>query len=636
MRPRQLIGFAHDVVAVALAWCAAFYLRFNFDLPDTYRDLMLSRLPWVIAVHATVFGAFGLYRGLWRYASLPDLQRIVMAVGLAALTAPALIGLAQEAEATAVPRTVYVMTPLLLVVVMGASRLAYRAWREGRLVSVILRPQATPVLVLGAGGAAAGLVRELAASPQWRVVGLLDDDAAKHGAELFGVKVFGGIDRTGEVATGLGVTQAVIAMPSATHQQRRRALDICAAAGISVMTVPAISDIVSGRVNVSELRAIELDDLLGRDPVELDDAALRSFIDGKTVLVTGAGGSIGAELCRQIARYAPARIVLFDVAEFALYTIDQEFRDKRPGVPVAAVIGDAKDERRVAEVFARYTPHVVFHAAAYKHVPLMEEQNAFQAVVNNVLSTVVVARAARRIGTGKFVLVSTDKAVNPVNVMGASKRLAEMLCQALQAGSRTQFVIVRFGNVLGSTGSVVPRFREQIACGGPVTVTHPDIQRYFMSIPEATQLVLQAGMMGKGGEIFVLDMGEPVKIVELARQMIRLSGLSEDDIRIEYTGVRPGEKLYEEPLADAEKSLPTPHPKLRVAQARIPENGKLLNEVLDWLAQRTDYTPAEVRDTLRGWIPEYVAPEVAADAAIRLPAARAVQGVARLGRPLQR
>jgi FlaA1/EpsC-like NDP-sugar epimerase len=634
MRRRQLVGFAHDVIAVALAWIAAFWLRFNFDPPDEYQALMIRRLPLVILTHAVVFWALGLYRGLWRYASLPDLQRIVMAVGLAALAVPAVFGLLEMT--LVVPRTVYVITPLLLVVLMGASRLAYRVWREGRLISVILRPQATPVLVLGAGSAAAGLARELAASPQWRMVGLLDDDAAKHGAELFGVKVFGGIARVGDVAPRLGVTQAVIAMPSASHQQRKRALDLCAAAGISVMTVPAISDIVSGRVNVSELRAIELDDLLGRDPVELDDAALRSFVDGKTVLVTGAGGSIGSELCRQIARYAPERIVLFDSAEFALYSIDQEFRDKRPGVAVAAVIGDAKDERRVAEVFARYVPHVVFHAAAYKHVPLLEDENAFQAVANNVLATVAVARAARRAGAGKFVLVSTDKAVNPVNVMGASKRLAEMACQALQPGSRTEFVIVRFGNVLGSAGSVVPRFREQIARGGPVTVTHPEIQRYFMSIPEAAQLVLQAGMMGKGGEIFVLDMGEPVKIVELARQMIRLSGLSEDDIRIEYTGVRPGEKLYEEPLADAEKSLPTPHPKLRVAQARIPENGKLLHEVLDWLAKPGDCTPGEVREMLRRWIPEYVPPEIAADAAIRLPVARAAQGAARLGRPLQR
>jgi FlaA1/EpsC-like NDP-sugar epimerase len=323
------------------------------------------------------------------------------------------------------------------------------------------------------------------------------------------------------------------------------------------------------------------------------------------VLITGAGGSIGSELCRQISRFAPARLVLFESSEFALYSIEQELRDRMAPTELCAIIGDAKDPARVNEVFARHRPEVVFHAAAYKHVPLMEKDNAFEAVKNNVLATIVVARAAARVGTAKFVLVSTDKAVNPVNVMGASKRLAEMVCQVLQ-DDRTHFVIVRFGNVLGSTGSVVPRFREQIARGGPVTVTHPEMQRYFMSIPEATQLVLQAGMMGKGGEIYVLDMGEPVRIVDLAKEMIRLSGFNEGDIRIEYTGLRPGEKLYEEPLADAEESLPTPHPKLRVAQARVPENGKLVAEVVSWLDNPGDHAALRVREKLRAWVPEYL------------------------------
>jgi FlaA1/EpsC-like NDP-sugar epimerase len=607
---RRLLVFVHDLVAAALAWIAAFWLRFNFDIPAEYAALMFDRLPWVVAIHVAVFWAFGLYRGLWRYASLPDLQRLVAAVGLAALAVPTFLTLA-PAELV-VPRTAYVLTPALLALVMGGSRLAYRAWKEGRFFGLLAKPQATPVLVIGAGAAAAALLRDLATSREWRVLGLLDDDAKKLGSLLAGVKILGRVDHIGEIATRLGVTQAIIAMPSATHQERKRALDLCARNNISVMTVPAMTDIVAGKVSVSALRAVELDDLLGRDPVQLDDAGLRAFLQGRTVLVTGAGGSIGAELCRQMARFAPARIVLLENSEFALYLIEQEFRDRLPGVPVAAVIGDAKDARRVDEVFDRHRPQVVFHAAAYKHVPLMEDDNAFQAIANNVLATVAVARAAEKAGAEKFVLVSTDKAVNPANVMGASKRLAELACQDLQSESRMQFVIVRFGNVLGSNGSVVPRFREQIARGGPITVTHPGVQRYFMSIPEATQLVLQAAMMGKGGEIYVLDMGEPVKIADLAKQMILLTGFSENDIRIEYTGLRPGEKLYEEPLADAEKTLPTPHPKLRVAQARAPQNGKLLQELLGWLENPDDASPAAVRAQLRRWVPEYAAPSAEA------------------------
>ena len=600
MNFRRFVVFAHDAIAAGLAWLIAFWLRFNLDIPDDYREVMLSRLPWVLAVHAVVFWALGLYRGLWRYASLPDLRRILIAVGVAAVAVPAVLALLRTAAP--VPRSAFLIAPLLLVVAMGGSRFAYRAWREGRLASLVAKPQASPVLVLGAGMAAAALVKELAANPQWRVVGLLDDDPAKRGADLVGIPVLGPIRQLEMIAERHGVTQAIIAMPEASHGERKRAVELCSKAGISVMTVPALSDIVSGRVSVSALRAIELDDLLGRDPVALDDAGLHRFLDGRTVLVTGAGGSIGAELCRQIARFTPARLVLFEVSEFALYSIAQEFQDRHPELRVSAVIGDAKNEARVAELFARYRPDVVFHAAAYKHVPLMEEENAFEAVRNNVLSTVVVARAAQAHGTRKLVLVSTDKAVNPTNVMGASKRLAELACQALQSTGGTELVIVRFGNVLGSAGSVVPRFREQIARGGPVTVTHPQIQRYFMSIPEAAQLVLQAGEMGRGGEIYVLDMGEPVLIADLARQMIRLSGFGEADIRIEYTGLRPGEKLYEEPLADAEKTLPTPHPKLRIARVRAPENARLLDEVLSWLANPGN---SDVRERLRAWVPEY-------------------------------
>ena len=603
MRLRRLLVLLHDVLAAAAAWVLAFWLRFNLDIPEDYAAMMLDRLPWVVVIYAVLFFAFGLYRGLWRYASLPDLRHILTAVGVGALAVPAVLAFARIGFD--VPRTVYVLTPILLAVAMGGSRFAYRAWREGQVVPLVAKMQATPVLVIGAGAAAAMLLKDLIMNPRWRVVGLLDDDPSKAGGLLMGVKVLGTLERVGDVASSLGVGQAVIAMPSATHQERRRAVELCEAAGLSVMTVPALGDILAGRVSVSALRPIELDDLLGRDPVELDSAGLHAFLAGRTVLVTGAGGSIGSELCRQIARFAPARIVLFELSEFALYSIEQEFRDRFPAIAVDAITGDAKDERRVAEIFSRLRPQVVFHAAAYKHVPLMEEDNAFQAVANNVLSTVVVARAAQANGADKFVLVSTDKAVNPVNVMGASKRLAELACQALQPAGGMQFVIVRFGNVLGSTGSVVPRFREQIARGGPITVTHPEIERYFMSIPEAAQLVLQAALMGRGGEIYVLDMGEPVKIADLARQMIRLSGLSENDVRIDYTGLRPGEKLYEEPLADTETSLPTPHPKLRVARALTASNGAFIHEICCWIEAPDDRSPSAVRAMLRRWVADY-------------------------------
>jgi FlaA1/EpsC-like NDP-sugar epimerase len=602
MNVRRVVVFTHDVAAAAAAWLAAFWLRFNLDIPDEFHEAMLARLPWVVGVYALVFWALGLYRGLWRYASLPDLQRILTAVGVGALAVPTVLALLKLGDG--VPRSAYLIAPVFLVVVMGGSRFAYRAWREGRLAPLIAHPQASPVLVLGAGAAAAALVKELAGSAQWRVVGVLDDDPAKRGAAMVGVQVLGAIGQVGAIAGSHGVSQAIIAMPGATHGERKRAVDLCTQAGLGVMTVPALADIISGRVSVSALRPIELDDLLGRDPVALDDAGLHGFLAGRTVLVTGAGGSIGSELCRQIARFAPARLVLFDLSEFALYSIEQEFRDRFPGLAVSAAIGDAKNEARVRTVFERYRPDVVFHAAAYKHVPLMEDDNAFEAVRNNVAATVAVARAAQAAGTRKFVLVSTDKAVNPTTVMGASKRLAELACQALQPSGPTAMVMVRFGNVLGSAGSVVPRFREQIARGGPVTVTHPQIERYFMSIPEAAQLVLQAALMGRGGEIYVLDMGEPVKIVDLARQMIRLSGFAESDVRIDFVGLRPGEKLYEEPLASAETTLSTPHPKLRIAKVRAPENGSLLDAVLPWLAGN-DPGPEAVRAQLRSWVPEY-------------------------------
>jgi FlaA1/EpsC-like NDP-sugar epimerase len=601
MHPRAILALLHDVSAVAVAWLAAYWLRFNLDIPADYLAQAVTMLPWVLPVNLATFWLAGLYRGIWRYASLHDLKRILLSVAAAALLVVAGMYVAQK---TAVPRSVLILYPLLLVGLMGGSRLLYRAWKEHSLYGG-MHPGQKPVLVIGAGDAAADLLRELARSTDWRVVGLLDDNPAKHGRQINGVRVLGAIDRVGQFATSLAVAHAIVAMPGTTAATRRRAMELAAAGGLGVLTVPAFSDLLSGKFAISQVRAVELEDLLGRDRIELDEAGLHGLLHDKVVLVTGAGGSIGSELCRQIVRVGPRKLVFLEQSEFALYSIEQEFA----GRPVACVVGDVKDAARMEAVFAEHRPDVVFHAAAYKHVPLMECANAWEAVKNNVQGTLNVARAALAAGSGEFVLISTDKAVNPANVMGASKRLAEVVCQAVQAqGEATRFVMVRFGNVLGSSGSVIPRFREQIARGGPVTVTHPEIIRYFMLIPEAAQLVLQAGLMAareaEGGRVFVLDMGEPVKIVDLARDMIRLSGFAADEIRIEFTGLRPGEKLYEELLADGEATLPTPHPKLRIARPTALPDAAWLAELEIWLAAPWR-DEAEVKAGLRRWVEEY-------------------------------
>ncbi len=602
LNPRILAVVLHDIAASVIAWLAAYWLRFNLHIPAPFWYSATSTLLWVVPLQALVFWRFGLYRGIWRFASLPDLRRILLAVGLSALLIPLVIVLFRVQ--TVVPRSVLLLDPLLLVVMMGGSRLAYRAWKEHRLSSV-LHLDTKPVLVAGAGSAADFLLRELARNPSGlRVVGLLDDARGKQARFIQGVPVLGALDEVAGLARKLDVADVILALPSAAHAVRKRITQACTDAGLNVLTVPSLEDLVSGRVSVSSLRRIELDDLLGRDPVELDDSGLHRLLTGKTVLVTGAGGSIGSELCRQIARFAPAKLVLFEQSEYALYAMEQELPQRFPGLAIVPVIGDVKNAERVNQIMVEHHPAVVFHAAAYKHVPLMEHDNAWEAARNNVLGTSIVAAAAQAHGVEKFVMISTDKVVNPTNVMGATKRLAEMVCQSLQRHGGTRFMSVRFGNVLGSSGSVIPKFQKQIETGGPVTVTHPDITRYFMSIPEAAQLVLQAGLMSAGGEIFVLDMGEPVKIAELARLMIRLSGADEKQIRIEYTGLRPGEKLFEELLADDESTLPTPHPKLRIARARI-ANPEDIAACLEWLDSTAQASEIEVKRRIIDWVPEY-------------------------------
>jgi FlaA1/EpsC-like NDP-sugar epimerase len=614
---RRFIAMIHDLAAVIAAWWLAYLFRFNFDIPADHMTSMQQTLLWVIPIQITAFLVFGLYRGIWRYASLPDLRRILLAVLGGTAVVSLILFLLQIL--VGVPRSILILDPILLLFMMGGSRLVYRGWKEG-LFYALRDSQSYPVLILGSGDAAVSLIKGLNRSTEWRVVGLLDDDPRRQQMAIHGYRVLGRIDELSALTKKMGIAHAIIAMPSASHSARHHALKMCASSEIKALTVPSYDDLISGKVTVSQVRKVELDDLLGRDLVVLDNVGLQGLLTGKTVLVTGAGGSVGSELCRQIEKFSPARLVFFELNELALYSIEQEFRCNFPNMPMTFIIGDIKDSARLTQVFEQFRPTVVFHAAAYKHVPLMEQDNAWQAVLNNVLGTHVLAQAAVKYGVERFILVSTDKAVNPTNVMGASKRLAEMVCQAMQQDilsarkngcidvkSEMHFVIVRFGNVLGSTGSVVLKFNEQIAKGGPVTVTHPEITRYFMSIPEAAQLVLQAGFMGGengGGNIFVLDMGEPIKIDDLAKDLIHLSGFSEEEIDIVYSGLRPGEKLYEELLAGNEFNLPTHHAKLSIAKSRQVD-ALFLTELSAWLSQDTALSDELVKEGLVKWVPEY-------------------------------
>ena len=599
---RSAAVFAFDLAVVLVAWLGAYSLGRDFSLPSEHLPIMWNALLLLVPAQALIFRMTGLYRGIWFFSGMPDLQRILKSVALSALLVAAAASL--FAPAPGVPRSVLVLYPLLLLLAMGGGRAAYRMWKEHQLYGA-LGAKGKPVLVMGAGRTGASLIQELSRSGEWRVVGFLDDDPSKQRRELMGQRILGTLNELAYWSKALRVRHVILAMPSVTDQVRQHVSTLCVRAGVTAYTVPSTEQLLLERDRLDHVRPIDLEDLLGRSPVRIETPEVRDLLSGRVVMVTGAGGSIGGELCRQIARLQPAQLVLFDNNEFGLYSVCEEMSTCFPEVSIVPLGGDVKEAAWVGEVMRRYAPFVVFHAAAYKHVPLMEEHNAWQAVRNNVLGTYVVATAAKRAEVRKFVLVSTDKAVNPTNVMGATKRLAEMVCQALhEAGGQTRFEMVRFGNVLGSSGSVIPKFRAQIARGGPVTVTHPEITRFFMSIPEASQLVLDAAAMGVGGEIFVLDMGKPVRIADLARDMIRLSGRSEEEVRIIYTGLRPGEKLYEELLSDDEHTRPTHHPKLRIAKARPVPSG-WLDELLAWLKQPAPRSDAEVRRDLRRWVPEY-------------------------------
>jgi FlaA1/EpsC-like NDP-sugar epimerase len=596
-------AFCFDLSAFTLAWFGSYLLRFEGSIWHDYLRTAIVFWPLVLALHGLSFWRCGLYRGLWLFASLPDLMRIIKAVTLGGALAMAAVLIVKPLPT--VPRTVLFLSPVLELLIMGGARFTYRATKEFYRYGGLLA-QGRPVLIIGAGQAAASLIRELARSSEWRLMGLLDDDLTKHGRDLQGWTILGPISQLPQWAAHYNVEHVIIAMPSATLAVQKRIFSLCIDHNLKVMVLPSLAPMDQGLPFLSRVRSLDLEDLLGREPVEIDTPHVAELLSGQIVLVTGGGGSIGSELCRQIARFAPRQLIAIELSEFALYRISEEFALKHPGVSFLSLAGDVKDEAFLDHVFDTYQPSVVFHAAAYKHVPLMEETNAWQAVRNNVLGTLRLAQASAKYQVRRFVLISTDKAVNPTNVMGATKRLAEMVCQSLQTRHpATKFETVRFGNVLGSDGSVVPKFQEQIARGGPVTVTHPEITRYFMTIPEAAQLVLQASCMGDGGEIFLLDMGEPIKIAQLARDLIHLHGFTDKQIPIEFTGLRPGEKMFEELLADDETTRRTHHPKLRIARAREVPSG-LIESLSPWLTMARVLPESETRAELQRFVPEYL------------------------------
>lgn len=598
------LAYLHDGVTLALAWWIAFLFRFNFDVPAVYKEFSLQSLPAIFVFYSICFKTFGLYRGLWRFASLPDLKRIVRAIAFGALVTVSFALVVHPS--IIIPRSVLFMHPMLLVIMMGGSRFLYRSWKERRLFNNVAA-QGKPVIVIGVEDSSLNLIKELSKCPEWRVVAMIDPSKKLVGREIMHTKVEGGLQDIPRIAERYGSRHCMIAMPSSRHEKRRLAVEAAnQVSDMEVLTLPAMSDLISGRVSLSQIRKIDVEDLLGRDVVQLDTQGLGTMLANKVVLVSGAAGSIGSELCRQILSFHPSQLICLDISEYALYMLQQEFQQLETHTELLYVVADVKNHVRIQRILQNHQPDVVLHAGAYKHVPMMEHFNVVEALQNNAYGTYQIASACQAARVPTFVLVSTDKAVNPTNVMGVSKRLAELICQGLQHKEKTstRFITVRFGNVLGSSGSVIPKFREQIAHGGPITITHPDITRYFMSIPEAAQLVLQAATMGKGGEVFVLDMGTPVKIIDLARDMIKLSGLQEQDIRIEFTGLRPGEKLYEELLADDENTLPTSHEKLRIAQARTADSQWLAN-LLEWLTNSPHLAESQIKQDLQRWVEEY-------------------------------
>ena len=597
-----------DILSVALATYLGLIARFDFDPSfvqgSVYGQTAWNYLPYSIVITILLFWVFHLYQSLWQYAGTPEIINIFLSCVLSAISQMIIVHMFLK---WSYPRSCYVFFGGFLLACVVASRFFYRAFRtfvEKRTDMA----KAVNVMVIGAGESANLLIREMKSSSyiQKNALCVIDDFNTRVGSYIHGVKVVGGRDDILENVARYDIDEIIIAMPSAPKSQIREILDICKQTKCELKTLPGMYQLVNGDVNVSQLRKVDVIDLLGREQIQVDLDSIMGYVMNKVILVTGGGGSIGSELCRQIAEKNPKQLIIFDIYENSAYDIQQELIKKYPDLDLKVLIGSVRNTNRVNQIFEKYHPDIVYHAAAHKHVPLMEE-SPNEAIKNNVLGTWKVADAADKYGTGKFVMISTDKAVNPTNIMGATKRICEMIVQAYNSKSKTEFVAVRFGNVLGSNGSVIPLFKKQIAAGGPVTVTHPDIIRYFMTIPEAVSLVLQAGAYAKGGEIFVLDMGEPVKILDLAKNLIRLSGyIPGEDIKIEFTGLRPGEKLYEEMLMAEEGLKQTKNKLIHIGEPIEFDEEEFFKELEELAVESKDeLSNEEIKEWVKKLVPTY-------------------------------
>lgn len=573
VRLPRLAQLSLDLGISILAFWGAYMLRFDGSIPEQFLLQFFMLLPVVLAFRFFLRFCFGLYLQIWRYSSLRELLDVGLAITVGSVS---LLIASRLIFNTHVPWSVLALDWAINLVGYLSLRASRRLLSEVQPMSFGKGRDRKRVLLVGAGQAGNIFAKEIQQrSSQYHLIGFTDDDSHKVGSRIQGSEVLGRTDALPILAAKHEIDEIIICIPSASQTEMRRILELCHEAKVQVKTLPSLRELIAGNIELNKLREVQIEDLLGRDPVALDRQAASHYLAGRVVMITGAGGSIGSELCRQITILGPSRLLLVGKGEFSIYSIEMELREKFPHLDLVALIADVRDINRMRRIYQQYSPEVIFHAAAHKHVPLME-RNPSEAIYNNILGTRVVATLADQFNAETFVLVSTDKAVNPTNVMGASKRVAEMVVQELAGRSKTRFMAVRFGNVLGSRGSVIPLFKRQIEQGGPITITHPEIIRYFMTIPEAAQLVLQAGALGQGGEVFVLDMGDPVKIVDLARDMIKLSGLEPDvDVEIKFTGLRPGEKLYEELLTAEEGTNATNHRKIFVARSEAINREKL-------------------------------------------------------------